>query len=330
MKRFLILPLFILSILISSCLKDEANTVNSAPTEPSVVLFVGLDDAAKNMDVLCFVSFDPIKNSVSFVQIPRDTYFDFGGSQNKINQLYAHYCSSMESREAMSRAIGEISNAFGVKTTGYVAITTSGLVDVIDALGGIEIEVKNDGVFTDEFGKNPLHLHAGVNHLEGASAVQFIRYRQGYLTGDLGRLDAQKLFFRALLNKIALRPSLDRILNAYLKTRDNIQTDMNIFDTLRMNSVFIKQLDSASVSYLTMPGEAAISENGISYYSLNKNKAGEVCTRYLFACGSAFDSSGRFLKRDELSFSNIYYDKNNAYRVYDNDSVADITVPKKH
>ena len=56
---------------------------------------------------------------------------------------------------------------------------------------------------------------------------------------------------------------------------------MNIFDTLRMNSVFIKQLDSASVSYLTMPGEAAISENGISYYSLNKNKAGEVCTIYL-------------------------------------------------
>lgn len=330
MKRILILPLIIAIVFASSCLKPKTDEASATPKERSVVLFAGLDDAAMNMDVLCFVCFDPENNGISFVQIPRDTYFDFGGSQNKINQLYAHYRAREDSRTALDRAMTEISQAFGIKTLGYVAITTSGLVRAIDALGGIEIEVKNDGVFTDEFGKNPLRLHAGENHLEGASAVQFIRYRQGYLTGDLGRLDAQKLFFRAFLKKISSRPALDKIINAYLKARDEIQTDMNIFDILRVNCAGLKQLAEARVSYLTMPGEAIISESGISYYSLNRIRAEEVCRKYLFSSDTKFDGQSKFLKKDELGFSNIYNDKNSAYRVYDNDSVADITVPKKH
>lgn len=329
MKRLLLLPLIISLIFASSCLKNRIHEVATTPKEPSVVLFVGLDDAAMNMDVLCYVAFDAEHNDISFVQIPRDTYFEFGGSQNKINQLYAHYLTQMEAREALGRATKEISEAFGVQSAGYVAITTSGLVKAIDALGGIDIDVKSDGVFTDEFGKNPLRLHAGENHLEGASAVQFIRYRQGYLTGDLGRLDAQKLFFRAFLKKIASRPSLDKILNAYLQARDEIQTDMNVLDLLRVNGSGIRQLAQASVSYLTMPGEATTSQSGLSYYSLNQKRACEVCSKYLFSRMEAFDQQRKFLNQNELNFSNIYYDKNNAYRVYDNNSVGDITVPKK-
>ena len=52
------------------------------------MLFFGLDDAAMNTDVICFASFDPENNTIAFVQLPRDTYYNFGGTQNKINQLY--------------------------------------------------------------------------------------------------------------------------------------------------------------------------------------------------------------------------------------------------
>ena len=293
------------------------------------MLFFGLDDAAMNTDVICFASFDPANNTIAFVQLPRDTYYNFGGTQNKINQLYAHYLINYNSDEALKYTADDISKAFGIKTTGYVSVTTAGLVRAIDSLGGIDIEVSQDGVFTDEFGKNPLRLRAGENHLEGASAVQFIRYRQGYLTGDLGRLDAQKLFFRAVLRKFASRPSLEKILDAYISARDEIQTNLDVFDILRMNGAGIRQLSQAKVSYLTMPGEAIVAQNGISYYSISKKAAENVCRDYLFSQGGTFDPQGRMLKKDELAFCNIYNDKNNAYRVYDNDSVADITVPKK-
>ena len=119
------------------------------------------------------------------------------------------------------------------------------------------------------------------------------------------------------------------MLNAYFGAKDEIETDMDLFDVLRMSGAGLKQLSEAKVSYITMPGEAIISESGISYFSLTRETAKAVCEKYLFSNGFAFDKSERFLKKNELGFSNIYYDKNNMYRVYDNDTLTDITVPKK-
>lgn len=329
MKKVCFLPLILSLILTISCQNIEHKQVNATPKDVSNVLVIGLDDAAQNMDVMCFVSYIEKENSVSFVQIPRDTYFDFGGSQNKINQIYSFYKANLSPKQAMSKAKDDIVNAMGVAVDGYIAITTKGLIQGIDALGGIEIDMSDSAVFTDEYGENPLSLHKGNNHLNGNSCVQFLRYRKGYLTGDLGRLDAQKLFFKGMMNKFSNGLSVDRLLHAFLMVQDDIMTDLNVVDLVRMSSTGLDSLANAKINYLTLPGEAAISTRGLSYYVLNKKSTSEVCRKYLFSKREIFDAEGKFFCESEISFKNIYNDQNKDYRVYDNDTLNGIHIPKK-
>ena len=329
MKRIFILPLIILLVFNISCASGATKTVNASPQKTSNILVVGLDDAAQNMDVLCFVSYSEELNEISYVQLPRDTYFDFGGTQNKINQCYSFYRATLEPKAAIKRATSEIASALAVPLDGYIAITTTGLMNSIDALGGIDIEMTDAAVFTDELGENPLSLNKGNNHLNGEECVQFLRYRKGYLTGDLGRLDAQKLFFRAVLKKFSDKLPTDKLIYAFLSVQNDIMTDMNVLDFIRMSRGRMDALSDVNVNYLTMPGEAAISSRGLSYYVLNKRSAKEICERYLFSKGASFDLAGKFLNRNEISFSNIYNDQNNKYRVYDNNSLEGIHIPKK-
>ena len=329
MKRIFLLPLIMCLILTISCENRNQKEVSAASCTSSDILLIGLDDAAQNMDVLCFVSYKQSTNEVSFVQIPRDTYFDFGGTQNKINQIYSFYRAYYPQSEAMSRAVKDIADALSVSLDGFIAITTSALCRGIDALGGIDIELQNSVVFTDEFGEKPLSLNQGGNHLNGEECIQFLRYRRGYLTGDLGRLDAQKLFFRGVMDKFSNHLPMDKLLQAFFAVQKDIITDLNIVDLIRISTGDMDTLAQAKVNYLTLPGEAAISARGLSYYVLNRKGASEVCERFLFAEPSSFDKNNKFLCANEISFANIYNDKNNKYQVYDNDTLGGIYIPKK-
>ncbi len=329
MKKLLILPLIISLLMNISCESSAHKEASVSPDSTSNILMIGLDDAAQNMDVLCFVSYKEKENEISFVQIPRDTYFNFGGTQNKINQIYSFYRAYLPQKEAMSRATKDIIEALAIPMDGYVAITTTGMLQAIDAIGGIDIEMLNSGVFTDEFGENPLSLSQGKNHLNGEQSIQFLRYRKGYLTGDLGRLDAQKLFFRGVLEKFSQRLGADRLIHAFLMVQNDIITDINVMDVIRMSAGGMQALAGAKVYYLTLPGEAAISSRGLSYYVLNRKGVMDVRKRYLLADSDNFDIRGKFVCSNEISFVNIYNDLNNDYHVYDNDTLKGIHIPQK-
>ena len=329
MKKILFLPLIISIIFSISCGNRVQKEASAGSSNLSNILLVGLDDAAQNMDVLCFVSCKELTNEISFVQIPRDTYFNFGGTQNKINQIYSFYRAYYPQNEAMSKAVKDIADALAVSLDGFIAITTSALSRGIDAVGGIDIELLNSGVFTDEFGEKPLSLRQGRNHLNGDECIQFLRYRRGYLTGDLGRLDAQKLFFRGVMEKFSDHLPMDKLLQAFFAVQKDTITDLNVVDLIRMSAGGMDALANAKVNYLTLPGEAAISTRGLSYYVLNRKATNEVCQKYLFADAALFDKNNRFLCANEISFANIYNDQNNKYQVYDNDTLGGIHIPKK-
>ena len=76
----------VVTVLLSSCFGGLRSAVNQFDKDEYLYLVVGFDDAAENTDVIFTVGFDKIQNTASFVQIPRDTYCNFGGAQNKINQ----------------------------------------------------------------------------------------------------------------------------------------------------------------------------------------------------------------------------------------------------
>ena len=188
----------IVSAIFSSCAPITDNVMKRYEKENFLYLIAGFDDTAENTDVLFTLGYDKISNSIKIAQIPRDTYADFGASQNKINQYYATAIYAGASKvSAMEKTVRFIGSLFGAEFDGYIGLGTSAFRHIVDALGGVEISVSEDMLIEID-GEAPLKLKSGVNLVDGSDAEKFIRYRKGYVMGDLARIDAQKLFLSAL------------------------------------------------------------------------------------------------------------------------------------
>ena len=84
----------------------------------------------------------------------------------------------------------------------YVFLDSAAIEAITNAVGGVTIEIPANIHYTDIERGIDLHLEEGVQRLNGAQAAQFVRYRQGYPQADIGRINAQKLYAAAMLDKL--------------------------------------------------------------------------------------------------------------------------------
>jgi LCP family protein required for cell wall assembly len=327
MKKFIkfFILILILGILFTSCSCGRYTPIANRDKNSFLYLFAGFDDAAENTDVLFTLGYEKDTNTVRVAQIPRDTYFNFGNAQNKINQFYATKRAEGYDREAaMDMTVTALGEAFGTEFDGYIGISTDAFVKIIDGLGGVDIEISNDLEISLD-GDEPLILKAGLNHVDGYTAERFVRYRKGYATQDLGRLDAQKVFLNAVFAKISSGMSLPAILSVASVMQQNALTDVRLSDCINMLIGGIRSDIPPTTYFTTLPGEAVTSKSGLSYYVLNKRASADAVKKYMFA-HLAFDRMGKLYSRAEQSFLDVYEDENQSYREYSNDNVKDISV----
>ncbi len=301
--------------------RRASSAADAGALAPTVLLFAGLDDAAENTDVLCLASVDTARDRIAVLQIPRDTYFKSGAGE-RINGIYAsaRFAGASE-KEALSALSSEISSVFGVALTGSVAMKSAALRATVDALGGVDIELPY-AISVEE-----KEYPAGEHHLSGAEAEAFIRYREGYLMGDLGRVDAQKLFLCALLRRVrqSLRPA--ELIRMLFSMREDVITDLSLPRALSVGLSVHARLPHLSVGFVTLPGEPLYSD-GHWYYIANRPGAEAILSEY-FLPQEKFDSEKKLLNTENFSHASIYNDKNIAYRVYTEEDLSSIKIPIK-
>ena len=276
-------------------------------TSPSrlTCLIAGFDDAAENTDVLSVVDFDFSGNIIRVIQIPRDTYFNFGKSQNKINQIFpslrAEGASKQRALKSLTETVGE---ALAISIDGYAGITTRALCDAVTSLGGIYVDTEKDMTLYAVDGAPILQLKKGENLLSADQALTLVRYRSGYVRGDLDRLDAQKLFIHGLYKTI-VRNGGYKTLAVTLLSLDGITTNISLAQVVpRIGRV--PNISGMTVDVNTLAGAAVQNDRGIWYYSLNRRGAIEMLSGFSTFNAEAFDKKRSFLKDDDKNFSNIY------------------------
>ncbi len=330
MKKILvsILLLLSLSMVLVSCAPKAKDAIGECKKEKYVYLVVGFDEAAENTDVLFTMSYDARSNTAYVAQIPRDTYYRFGNGQNKINQLYATLISQgKDANEAMKITAGKIEALFGTEFDGYLGITVDTFKKVVDAIGGIDLELKEDmTLYLDD--DNPLYLKKGKNRIDGNLAVSFVRFRSGYVMGDLGRIDAQKLFLNSLFLKLSDGVSLPLLFKLASAFQNRIITDLKLLDLLSLYIDAINSKCEKSVCYVTVPGCPAENSKNVSFYILNRKSAAEIAKKYMNATES-FDTDKLCLNMSEPEFVQIYEDNAIAYREYTNKSLDNIKIIQK-
>ena len=267
----------------SSSTSDE-NRLTSRRTGVYNILCVGRDDAAFNTDALLLVSFDTQNHTANVVQIPRDTYCDGG----KINALWAKYRTRAKKNgivdadsSAMDTLCKTIEQTLCIKIDHWVLCGLTAVREVVDALGGVTVNVPYDMDYDDPIQNLSIHLTAGKQTLDGAQAEGLIRFRAGYIRGDLGRIDMQKLFLSALLEK-ARQVSLLTLPSIVTTAAKHITSDLS-FSDLIFFAKSAQKLNTAHVSFLTLPGTdcRAFGDNGAWYYVLSSRGTLDAVNRYL-------------------------------------------------
>jgi LCP family protein required for cell wall assembly len=235
-----------------------------AKSNPMTVLLLGLDSRPEtgtmNTDVIMVVSLNPNRKTASVVSIPRDTYVQVEGYKaRKANSFYSavlRFEKENADTDKKSNAKDDIKKIFSefldIPIDYVSVINFKGFEQVIDQLGGVDVEVDMDMRYSDPTDGTNINLKKGNQTLNGKQALDFVRYRLGNKGGtpsssDMQRNERQQQVIAAMIDKVGLFTilKLDGIFDAI---GDNIETDIPK-----------NQLKSFISTYMT------ISNEGIDY-----------------------------------------------------------------
>lgn len=223
------------------------------------ILLCGVDEHHENADTIVIASFNAEKKTLKLLSVPRDTMSNEERGIQKINASY-----SVDHVGNIDQTIKEVEMVTAIPIDRYAITTFDGFEKAIDALGGVKMDVPQDLKYSDPYQNLEINIKKGEQTLDGKHALQFVRYRSGYVEGDIGRIKAQHLFFKAL-GKTLLDPSNITKMPALAKI---ISKDMETNLTVPEMLWFAKKaqgFNADSIKMFTLPGTPQY-VNELSYY----------------------------------------------------------------
>ena len=222
-------------------LAGEESATPEPESEPFDLLVCGVDNSKRLTDVIIVARVDMQNNCINMLQIPRDTYIGEGYATGKINAVY--------SADGIDGLRGMIAERFSVEAEHYVTVTLEAFREIVDDLGGVQLDVPQRIVFT----KDKI-IEKGQQTLDGERAEWFVRYRAGYALADIGRMGAQELFLRALALAASRKSGAELALIAG-KRLSEIDTDLTLAEILRLVSEFSGGRGTPEITSHIVPGE---------------------------------------------------------------------------
>jgi len=221
------------------------------------VLLLGIDQRENEhgpwrTDTMILVSVDPATHSAAMLSIPRDLWVTIPGfGENRIN--VAHYLGDLRGYPGGGVALAKktVRHALGVSVHYYVRINFSGFEKLVDALGGLTVDVKepiHDETYPDgSYGTIVVDIPAGLQQMDGATALQYARSRHGKT--DFDRMARQQAVILAARDKVlSLDIPLVRIPELISLVGDCVQTDMSIDEILALADI-AKKIDRTSIRH---------------------------------------------------------------------------------
>ena len=176
----------------------EANKITK---EPFVIYLSGVDNrgeltekARSDVNILAVVN--PTTKQAALINTPRDYYVDLAGTDSKDKLTHAGLYG-------VETSMATLGNLYGVNVEHYLRINFAGFINIIDAIGGVD--VYSDQAFTSVGSPgyyDPTTFAEGWNHLDGKSALAFARERHAFKTGDIQRGINQMKVIDAMVNKL--------------------------------------------------------------------------------------------------------------------------------
>ena len=227
--------------------KEKEKIINNKQlTEPFTILLIGVDSEENNIatnsyngDTLILITYNPKKYTLTTLSIPRDTYLNIT-CMNRRNKI-THSTQYNE-----SCIIDTLNNTFNINIDYYIKINFKGLVDLIDNIGGIDVNVPYSFCESNSnrlWGPYTIYVKEGFNHLNGEQALALARNRHpwpefcpeeytNYYSSDIIRGENQQKILNAIIEKIKNIKSINTIYNLLDIISNNVITNLNINNIL--------------------------------------------------------------------------------------------------
>ncbi len=239
-------------------------------TEFENFVVAGVDEEGYRTDLILFCQLNKRDGKLNILQIPRDTKVENKRNDKKINSAYF---------SGMDVLQNEIHSVTGLKANHYAVITFEGFKDIIDAIGGVEVDVPIRMKYDDPVQDLVIDLQPGVQKLNGEKAEMFMRFRKnndggGYPTGDLGRMEAQKQLYNAIADKLLSPATIFKAPGLLHAVNKNSETDFTWSEMVGMMGSCLK-LRKNDMQIIALPGEGKYI-GGVSYFVADKTKTKSV------------------------------------------------------
>lgn len=258
---------------------SDVMDISEPLTEPINVLVLGSDigyikgrpndNTPTRSDTMMLARIDPINKTVNVLSIPRDTRVLIPEHRyhDKINAAFAY------GGEKMARRV--VANLTGCSINHYIALRVNGLINVIDILGGVEIDVEKDMRYVDHTAKLDIDIKKGRQVLDGKQAHHYIRFRHDEI-GDIGRVQRQQKFINAVTAKLLSPTILVKLPQLIQAAKENIMTDMTDKELLKLAN-FARKIQRQDIKMVMLPGRFG-NIGGGSYWLMDEEGAKEVIT----------------------------------------------------
>ena len=269
----------------------EANQITK---EPFVVYLSGVDNrgeltekARSDVNILAVVN--PKTKRVALINTPRDYYVDLAGTDSKDKLTHAGLYG-------VETSMATLGNLYGVNVEHYIRINFAGFINIIDAIGGVD--VYSDQAFTSVGSPgyyDPTTFAEGWNHLDGKSALAFARERHAFASGDIQRGINQMKVIDAMVNKLkspALLMSFSKLMDAAADCFVTSLSQDQITALVRMQLSDLASWDIQSCSVTGTSGKSSkcYSAKGQSLYVMKPDETSVNEAKALIA--SVLDGEG--------------------------------------
>lgn len=207
-------------------------------------------------DTLFVVMMEPGNKGASLLSIPRDTRVKIDGhGWDKINAAFA-YGGHQLTRDTTQQLLG-------IKLDNYVVIDFQGFKDLVDVIGGVDINVGKRMYYYDPYADFQIDLRPGVQHLDGKTAMQYVRYRDE--EGDIGRIRRQQKFIMAVYKQITSKNIITRIPGVTKQIMSMIKTDLSVTEMAELGKALHDMMGKDGLKMAMVPGTPRYID-GVSYW----------------------------------------------------------------
>ncbi len=227
-------------------------------------------------DTMLLVRFLPDTAQINVLSIPRDTLVHLP----KVSIAKIDWANLMGGAALAGRTVSQ--QLGDIQIDRYIRVSRNGFMQLVDALGGVEVNVPKRMDYVDETQHLNIHFLPGRQKLNGRRLQQYVRFRHDEL-GDIGRVQRQQEVLKAILHILLQPATLGKLPQLLRVAQENTDTDLTVEEMLALVHATLTT-DRERNNFLMLPGRfSRPGEYPLSYWIEDRQAAAPMLTRYFDA-----------------------------------------------